>query len=220
MAGFAKGGGVKNPAGGWVNNRVDGEVKRASEFGGRIEKLVLAKGQCPTGDRNTPLMAYWSLAFEFHKAILCLIANKFYGAAFALLRPLVETTVRAHLVIFVPDDILKKIVGDDYRTNFGTVGTEIDAAFGMDGFFENFLRGAKNALHGYTHVGMHQLGRRFTGTDLLPDYSEEEIIEVIGISTSAAFMVNAIVTKRLGLEEEWKENTRLFDEWGKSHPAK
>ncbi len=80
-----------------MDNRVDDEAERASEFGGRIEKLVVVKGQCPTGDRNTPLMAYWSLAFEFHKAILCLIANKFYGAAFALVRSLVETVIRAHL---------------------------------------------------------------------------------------------------------------------------
>ena len=62
-----------------MNNRVDGEMKLAGEFGGKAEELIIAKGQCPTGDRNTPLMAYWSLAFEFHKAILSLIANKFYG---------------------------------------------------------------------------------------------------------------------------------------------
>jgi len=42
-------------------------------------------------------MAYWSLAFEFHKAILSLIEQKFYGAAFALVRPIIEATVRAHV---------------------------------------------------------------------------------------------------------------------------
>jgi hypothetical protein len=67
---------------------------------------------------------------------------------------------------------------------------------------------------------MHQLGRRFRGTDLVPNYSEEEITEVIRTSTSAVFMVNNIVTKCLGFEEEWKETTRLFVEWGKSHPSK
>jgi hypothetical protein len=194
-------------------------MKLAGEFGGKAEELIIAKGQCPTGDRNTPLMAYWSLAFEFHKAILSLIANKFYGAAFALVRPLIETTIRSHLVIFVSEDILKKILADEYRTNFGTVGKEIDDAFQMEGFFENFLKGAKDALHGYTHIGTHQLGRRFTGADLIPNYPEEEIIEVIGVSTSAVFMVNNIVTKHLRFEAEWSENNRLFDEWGKSRPV-
>jgi hypothetical protein len=203
-----------------MNNRVDGEIKLAGEFGGKAEELIFANGQCPTGDRNTPLMAYWSLAFEFHKAILSLIANRFYGPAFALVRPLIETTIRSHLVIFVSEDILKKILADEYRTNFGTVGKEIDDAFKMDGAFKNFLTGAKDALHGYTHIGTHQLGRRFTGADLRPNYSEEEIIEVVGVSTSAVFMVNNIVTKHLGLEAEWNENNRLFDEWGKSRSAK
>lgn len=163
-------------------------------------------------------MAYWSLAFEFHKAILNLITNKFYGAAFALVRPLIECTIRAHLVISVSDEVLKKVLADEYRTNFGTVGKEIDTAFGTGDFFENFLKGAKDALHGYTHIGMHQLGRRFSGTDLMPSYSDEEIIEVIRTSTSAVFMVNNIVTKHLAFEEEWKANNKLFDEWGKTKP--
>jgi hypothetical protein len=109
-----------------MSDSVDAEVKRATEFSTKIEQLVLAKGQCPTGDRNTPLTAYWSLAFEFHKAILSLISNQFYGAAFALMRPLVEIAIRSHLVIFVPEETLKAILNDEYRTNFGTVGKEID----------------------------------------------------------------------------------------------
>jgi hypothetical protein len=82
----------------------------------------------------------------------------------------------------------------------------------MGNFFQDFLTKAKDALHGYTHIGTHQLGRRFIGTDLAPNYTEDEIIEVIHSATSAAFMVNNLVTKHLGFEEEWKKNTNLFDE--------
>lgn len=39
----------------------------------------------------------------------------------------------------------------------------------------------------------------------------------IRASTSAVFMVNNLMTKHFGFEEEWKKNTDLFDEWGK-HP--
>jgi hypothetical protein len=59
------------------------------------------------------------------------------------------------------------------------------------------------------------LGRRFSGDDLLANYSEQEIIEVIRVSTSAVFMVNNLVTKHLGFEEEWARNNQLYDEWGK-----
>jgi hypothetical protein len=197
-----------------MSKQLEDEIRRAAEFRDKAEQLILLKGKCPTGDRNTPLMAYWSLVFEFHKAVLSLITDRLYGAAFAIVRPIVEATVRAHLVIFVSEDVLKKIGDDEYRTNFGTVGKEIDAAIGTGDLFENFLNRAKDALHGYTHIGVHQLGRRFVGTDLTPNYSDDEIDEVIRTSTSAVFMVNNIVAKHLEFDPEWKENTRLFVEWG------
>ena len=200
-----------------MSNRIANEIKRANEFGDKIEDLVLARRQAPTGERNTPLMAYWSLAFEFHRGILCLIDQKFYGAAFALVRPIIETTIRAHVVLMCSDEILQRLHNDKYQTKLATVGAEIDAAFGLEGFFQNFLARAREALHSYTHVGMLQLGRRFSGTDLVTNYSEGEIIEVIRASTSSVFMVNNIVMKHFEFEKEWKKNTDLFDEWGK-HP--
>jgi len=39
-------------------------------------------------------------------------------------------------------------------------------------------------------------------------------VEVIHTSTSAAFMVNNLVTKHFGFEEEWRQNTEIFTEWG------
>ncbi len=196
-------------------SKVDEEIKQAIAFADRIEDLVIAKGQCPTGDRNTPLMGYWSLTFEFQRGILCLIDHKFYGAAFALVRPIIEAVVRAHVVIMAGQEDLERLHKDEYRTKLATVGKEIDAAFKSGDLFEKFLQGARTALHSYTHAGMLQLGRRFSGTDLKANYSEGEIIEVIRVSTSAVFMVNNIVTKHLGFEEEWKENNRLLAEWGK-----
>jgi len=77
------------------------------------------------------------------------------------------------------------------------------------------LARARIALHSYTHAGVLQLGRRFSGDDLIANYSEEEIIEVIRVSTCGVFMVNNLVTKHFGFEEEWKQTNKLFDEWGK-----
>lgn len=201
-------------------DRIAEEIKLANEFGDKIEDLVVAKGQAPTGDRNTLLMAYWSLAFEFHRSILCLIEHQFYGAAFALVRPTVEATVRAHVVLMCSNEILERLHRDEYRTNFSTVGEEIDRSFGMDNFFQNFLTKAMEALHSYTHAGLFQLGRRFKGTDLAANYKEGEIIEVIRTSTSAVFMVNNLMTKHFGFEEEWKKNNDLFTEWGRHTDGK
>jgi hypothetical protein len=198
-----------------MSNLIEDEIKKANAFGDQIEDLVIAKGQCPTGDRNTPLMAYWSLTFDFHRGVLCLLSNKFYGSAFALVRPIVEAVVRSHVVIMGSEEDVRNLREDEYRTNLTTVGKDIDTAFGTNNLFENFLKQARVALHSYTHAGVHQLGRRFSGDDLVANYSEEEIIEVIRVSTSAAFMVNNLVTKHFGFEEEWRRNNQLYDEWGK-----
>jgi hypothetical protein len=195
-----------------MSNRIEDEIKKANAFRDQIENLVIAKGQCPTGDRNTPLMAYWSLIFDFHRGVLCLLSRKFYGSAFALVRPIVEAVVRSHVVLMGSEEDVRKLREDEYRTNLSTVGKEIDTAFGTDDFFENFLTRARIALHSYTHAGVYQLGRRFSGDVLVANYSEEEIIEVIRVSTSAACMVNNLVTKHFGFEEEWRRNNQLYDE--------
>lgn len=198
-----------------MSDNVAREIQQANRFGDEIENLVVAKGQTPTGDRTTLLMAYWSLAFELHRAILALIDHRFYGASFALVRPIIETTIRAHVALFCSDEVLKTLHDDTYRTNLATVGKEIDTAFGLGGVFENFLNRARTALHSYTHAGLLQLGRRFKADDLIANYDEAEIIEVIRASTICVFMVNNLVTKHFGFEDEWKKNNGMFEVWGK-----
>jgi len=105
---------------------------------------------------------------------------------------------------------------DEYRTNLATIGKEIDSDFRLEGLLEKLLNQGRTALHSYTHAGTMQLGRRFSGTDLTPNYSAGSLIEVIQVSTSSAFMVNNLVTKYLGFEEEWSENSELYIQWGRA----
>src|ERR1700686_2673338 len=146
-------------------NDLKTEIEISNAFGDKIQDLIVAKGEVPTGERNLLLMALWSLVFEIHRAILCLIDNKFFGAAQALERTLIEATIRAHVVVMGSDDDVKQIVKDTYKTNFNTIRGEIDNAFGTGTLFEKFLdEAARVALHSYTHGGMQQIGRRFKGT--------------------------------------------------------
>jgi hypothetical protein len=151
-----------------MSNRIEDEIKKANAFGDQIENLVIAKGQCPTGDRNTPLMAYWSLLFDFHRGVLCLLSHKFYGSAFALVRPIVEGVVRSHVVIMGSEDDVRKLREDEYRTNLSTVGKEIDTAFGTDDFFEKFLARARIALIATHTLASINWGGGFLETILLP----------------------------------------------------
>jgi hypothetical protein len=201
---------------------VQAEIERATSFGQALEDIIVNKGSITLGnapDRDKLLVAYWALAMDYHKSILSLLRQGYYGGAFALLRPLIEALVRAHVVLMGPDDDVNKIRADDYRTNFGTIGAQIDASFNLEGFFDRLLNGAKGALHSFTHSGLSQLGRRFAGNDIQAHYGDGEIVEVIHTSSSAVFMVTNLVTHHFGFKAEADVISQLFLQWGKSQNA-
>jgi hypothetical protein len=141
------------------------EINRAGTFGQKIEDLVIRKGQGPAGDRDTLLTAYWSLIFDFHRGILVLVSAEYFGAAFALVRPVMESLVRSHLALMGSDEEVEQLRKDEYRVNFKEIGPRIDKFLGLSGFFERILDRTRNSLHSYTHAGLAQLGRRFSGDD-------------------------------------------------------
>jgi hypothetical protein len=202
---------------------VQREIENASEFGQRLEDLVVNKGTVQlgeAGDRDKLLLAYWSLVLDYDKGILTLIRERFYAGAFALLRPTIEAVIRAHVVLMGTDSDVLRIKDDTYAVNFKTVGAEIDKAFGMGTYFDKFLNGARGALHSFTHSGLSQLGRRFKGNDLQAHYGEDEIIEVIRTSSTAVWFVTNLVVKRFKWQLEAEEADRLFLEWGnRSNPG-
>ena len=195
---------------------VQKEIDQSRQFGEQLEEVVVSKKQFPVGDRNVLLIAYWALIFDYHKGILALLQSELCGAAFALVRPVVEAVVRAHVAVKGSEEDLKRIQSDEYTVNFKQIGPRIDADFGLGQLMEKFLSDVtRSALHSYTHSGLLQLGRRFDGDDIKPSYSGEEIVEVVRVTSSAVFMVTNLVTKHFGFEDDWKRVNETFAEWGK-----
>ena len=193
------------------------EIERSTAFGQELEDLIVKRGTLTFVDqtRDRILVAYWSLVFDYDKSILHLLRAGFYGGVFALVRPLVEALVRAHIALIGSDDDIAKIKADEYHVNFKTIGAQIDTAFALDGLFDKFLNRARAALHSFTHSGLSQLGRRYSGGDLQARYEDGEIIEVIHVSTSAVFMTTNLVTNRFKLEDEKRIVNERFLEWGR-----
>ena len=84
--------------------------------------------------------------------------------------------------------VTRPFKADEYHVNFKTIGAQIDTGFALNGFFDKFVNGARGALHSFTHSGLSQLGRRYSGGDLQARYEDGEIVEVIHVSTSAVFI--------------------------------
>jgi hypothetical protein len=160
-------------------------------------------------DRGALLIAHWNLLLDYHAAIVTLLTQELHGAAFALMRPIIEAWVRIHVTKMGSDDDVHAIKEDKYRVDFKTIGTQIDGAFALNGFFEKTLLESRVALHSYTHSGSFQIARRFHG------YSDGPILNVIEGSMTALFMAMIVVTKHFGFEDEWRKATVLFAEYNK-----
>src|SRR5277367_2751432 len=108
-------------------NDLQHQIQSARALGQRLEDLVVNAGAITIRTEASPLLiGLWSLVCDYDKGLLNLLHWKFYGAAFALWRPFVEATVRAHLSLMLPPEDLERLKSDTYRVNFKTVPAEID----------------------------------------------------------------------------------------------
>lgn len=90
---------------------------------------------------------------------------------------------------------------------------EIDAKLQTNGYFLDFKKNAWTALNSYTHTGLLQLSRRFSGTHVEPQYDEGECIEVVHVITTATVLLGrffAVSTRRTA---EADQSEKLMEEY-------
>jgi len=191
------------------------EIDRVARYGQQLESLLDGKVLELSGDRDALIIAYRSLLLDYHTAIVTLLPKELYGAAFALLRPIVEARVRIHVAKMGSDETVLQLKNDTYRVDFSKVGAEIDNAFGLDFVAKSLDKAIRDALHGYTHSGSFQIARRFDENEIRSRYSDGAILNVIEGSMTALFMATNVVTKHFGFEDEWLATSELFGEYNK-----
>src|SRR5262249_20028626 len=138
---------------------------------------------------------------------------RFVGSAFALVRPMFEAVVRAHVAVKGTENDVQRLWNDQYRMDFNQIGGHIDNLFDLDGLLQRFINETLPILHSCTHSGLFQVERRFKGDSIEPNYPDMEIIQLIRIFNSGAFMLTLLVTHRFGFEAEWRKAHDLFLVW-------
>jgi len=200
-----------------ISEAVQKELDRTRKFGDQMAQIVCGKTYS-TDERDLLLLAYWDIVSDLHRGIHALIKLEFFSSAFALVRPVVETLVRAHVAIKGSPTDLRAIQADEYRVKLKEIGPWIDTEFGLGNLMENFLnQRTRDALHSYTHAGLLQLGRRFSEGYIKPQFKDGEIIEVLRVVTSAVFMLTNLVIKYFGFVEDSKAVDAIYNEW--SNPS-
>ncbi len=193
------------------------EIDRAAKFGQFLEDLVVGKARLGAlvarTDNDDLFIAYWSLTFDYAKGIDCLLRYKFHSPAFALMRPLIEALVRAHLVLCSSADEVDRIRQDRYKVSYEKDGRRIDKYLGSSPLFENWLKESRDLLHSLTHSGKAQLWKRFDGDEVGSSYTDAECWGLLGQTSSAVFMMTSLVASHYALEEQGRAAADAYMEF-------
>jgi len=169
--------------------KVENELRLAEGVANEV-KAVITPLKYPDDEWSTTVAAFIDQAFEHHAAIILLMRSALFGSAFALLRSVVEIVVRGVWIATcaTPAEITRFRDKDEINPTFGEMAKAIDTACGIN-YFHNLKQQSWGALNSYTHTGVLQLGRRFTGDRLEPSYKDGEKIEVIHTATIMLLLI-------------------------------
>jgi hypothetical protein len=190
------------------------QIRSADEFSVRLEHLLIGKSHVIKTNRDHWALRYWTIIFEHHQGILLLLRTKHFAPAFALMRPIAECFLRLHVVVNGTDAQRESIKNGTYGTEFGKLGEHLDQTLGVQPLFGPwFTKERVGILHGFTHGGMEQLTRRSSGTDIIANYSEQEVSDAVTFTTLFPFLTALMVTDFLGYRAEFESAAQMFNEY-------
>ena len=137
------------------------------------------------------------VVLEHQKGIVLLVSERIYASAFGLVRLIFEAYVRGiwlHQCATQQD--LNRFEKNKLDKTFDNLIQEIEK---LDGFNNvDVLSKVKNAswaaMNSYTHTGFHQVVRRNRDSTIEPDYSENEIIEVVSFANAIGVLAAIAVS--------------------------
>jgi hypothetical protein len=203
---------------------------RGAEIRTQFRELVGNRRQYPGHTKNQVLAAYVDIALEHHKAIWLLTASELNGSALALVRPIYDAYLRALWInkVATAEEIEKasrdelrfkkasELIADIKQAYFGTpTVNDAEAAKRAelaDSFFQSIGETVK-ILHSYTHPGGLQIVRRFTGDEVKPNYSEDEIAEALFAVTWVLLQLVQLFFASMGGRDEALETRTLFTQF-------
>lgn len=138
----------------------------------------------------------FAVAIDHVQGVKFCLSNSAYPSAFALLRVLFETYIRAMwLEKCANSEQLEKYINEDKlisksngKLNFGDMVLEVEAAHELPVYFSEIKNHTWSGLNSFTHSGAIQLHRNFGGSSIQHCYENDHINEAIEFSTMIACM--------------------------------
>ena len=87
----------------------------------------------------------------------------------------------------------------------------IDAAFQTDGFFRQAKTDAWKAMNAYTHPGLPQLVRQFSGTQVAGSYREQDVLEGLRAAKASVLLLAYLLARSTARNDAAAQVEQLFD---------
>ncbi len=129
--------------------------------------------------RSRVAFACFAIAQQHHAAILTLLANSppLHATAFALLRLLVEATLRGQWISHcaTDEDVKCFVSGDKQQLAMSSLVRALEKQLGDLNVHEVLYKKIWSVLSAYTHTYEHQILHWLNGNDVSSDYSPEQV---------------------------------------------
>lgn len=198
-------------------NQIDKEISRSLQINQQIAEML--QMGCPQSHKNDLLMAYFDIIFEHHEAVCLLIKEKLVGSGFVLVRPIMETFLRFAWVnaCATAQQQAQLLVDDNFKfPKMDRMVKEIDAAYSVETFFQTLKINTWESSCSYAHSGLLQVNRRLNSEDgfVGPNYSEGEILEVLGATTTMLILTAILFFKSAACDKEASEVEKIGFSYG------
>jgi hypothetical protein len=196
------------------SSRIEIVQNRGSLLRANIREFLCA-GEYACQDKNLLLMAYVDIALEHHEAIQRLIKSRLYGSGFALTRSLFDAVFRALWInaCATEKQIQEVASREDKFPCMSQMVAMIDQRYSAEKFFTSIKKRSWAAMCSYTHSGLLQITRRFTGDQVKPNYQDGEILEVLNATNIAVVLVSRMFFMSVGHQHEADEVEKMMAEY-------
>lgn len=179
-----------------------------------IKLSTILGSSYPDDRRATITAAFCKLALDHHSAIVLLFRNNLYSSGLALVRSTFEAMLRAHWIVGCANDGEVDQFAEDPAFDIMSRcdPDRIDMAFRTDGFFRQAKDDAWDALNAYTHGGLEQLVRQFSGGKIEWSYTDEHILEGVRAATASVLMLGYLLAYVVGKADTMGEIETLFEQ--------
>ncbi|MEF1330630.1 DUF6988 family protein [Vibrio sp. M260121] len=161
---------------------------------------------------------FYSLVIEHHRSVIVLCERQLYSSAASLVRCIFEAYVKGlWFSEFASEEDFAKLRNDTFNKNFYKL---VDA---IEKKHNNGLKLAKERywpnLNSFTHSGTAQLSRRVKGDEIISNFDDELISQILMFSNTYAILAFGKIVEMSDDDSAYKVFSAIVAKYSEFHPS-